>query len=380
MTLRYDHTSEWLETDGLGGFASGTATGVRTRRYHALLLTAVTPPTGRFALVNGFDAWVETCMGTFALSSQQYVSNIVHPDGAQRIETFESDPWPRWRFRLEDGACIEHELFIRHGLPCIILSWRLLEPKVGVTLTVRPFLSGRDYHALHHKNSAFRFEAEIQNGVVTWRPYPDVPAITALANGAYTHQPDWYRNFLYEEEQRRGLEHTEDLATPGFFRWSLTQGEAVLILAAETQSTRLRSLIDASVQKFVQTARVAERRHRQQFPSRLHRSADAYLVRRGNGKTIIAGYPWFTDWGRDTFIALRGLCLATGKLEEAHAILLAWAGTVSEGMLANRFPDQGEAPEFNSVDASLWYIIAVHEFFEAIAIHKQLRLPSRSVM
>jgi predicted glycogen debranching enzyme len=111
----------------------------------------------------------------------------------------------------------------------------------------------------------------------------------------------------------------------------------------------------------------AERKRRARFPSRLHRSADAYLVRRGQGKTVIAGYPWFTNWGRDTFIALRGLCLATGRLDDARDILLDWAGTVSEGMLPNLFPDRGSVPEFNSVDASLWYIIAVHDFFQATA-------------
>src|SRR5207248_7247960 len=110
--------------------------------------------------------------------------------------------------------------------------------------------------------------------------------------------------------------------------------------------------------------RGAERARRDAFPTSLHRAADAYLVRRGAGRTIIAGYPWFTDWGRDTFIALRGLCLATGRLEEARKILLVWAKAVSEGMLPNRFPDGGASPEYNSVDASLWFIIAAHEFLE----------------
>src|SRR5207248_1494614 len=113
--------------------------------------------------------------------------------------------------------------------------------------------------------------------------------------------------------------------------------------------------------------RAAERARRDAFPTSLHRAADAYLVRRGAGRTIVAGYPWFTDWGRDTFIALRGLCLATGRLEDARDILIEWAGVVSEGMLPNRFPDRGEEPEFNSVDASLWYVVAVQEFLDRAA-------------
>src|SRR5712692_2473308 len=363
--------AEWLEADGLGGFASGTVGGMRTRRYHALLLTAVTPPTGRFVLVNGFDAWVDTPAGTSALSSQLYSPDVVHPDGTQQIESFAVEPWPRWCFLLEDGTRIEHEIFARHDAPIVVLSWRLTEPRVGVTLSLRPFLSGRDYHALHHENPAFRFDAEVQDGRVIWHPYPDVPGIIAFSNGTYTHQPDWYRNFLYKEEQARGLDHTEDLATPGTFRWSLSQGEAVLILAAEDPKSGMLSLIDIPAHKYLQTLRAAERQRRQRFPSRLHRAADAYLVRRSEGKTIVAGYPWFTDWGRDTFIALRGLCLATGRLDDARDILLAWAGTVSEGMLPNRFPDRGDAPEFNSADASLWYIIAVHDFLQAIAAKKR---------
>src|SRR5262245_45675504 len=119
-------SQEWLEPDGLGGFASGTVSGIRTRRYHALLLTATTPPTGRVALVNGFDAWVETASGAYPLTSQNYTPEVVHPDGVKRIESFEPEPWPRWRFRLEDGTVIEQELFAVHDSPTVVMSWRLV--------------------------------------------------------------------------------------------------------------------------------------------------------------------------------------------------------------------------------------------------------------
>ncbi|TAJ27470.1 MAG: glycogen debranching protein, partial [Nitrospirae bacterium] len=374
-----DLKAEWLEADGLGGFASGTVSGIRTRRYHALLLAALTPPAGRMVLVNGCDAWVETPAGTFALSSQRYMPDVVHPDGMSRIENFEPEPWPRWTFCLEDGTVIEQELFVPHDVSAVVLSWRLRDQATGVTLHVRPFFSGREYHALHHENAAFRFEPERDDvegdgagGTrLVWHPYPGVPGVVAVANGTYRHQPDWFRNFLYEEERNRGLEFAEDLASPGFFRWDLSAGEAVWILATDkTQSEWLRLPAARCLEKL----RAAERGRRRQFPSRLHRSADAYLVRRGSGKTIVAGYPWFTDWGRDTFIALRGLCLATGRLDDARAILLQWAGAVSEGMLPNLFADQGDKPEFNSVDASLWYVVAVHDFLQAMDVAKR-RLP-----
>ncbi len=367
--------NEWLEVDGLGGFASGTVAGIRTRRYHGLLLTAATPPTGRVLLVNGFDAWVETPAGSFALSSQAYPPDVTHPDGARRIEAFEAEPWPRWRFRLEDGTEIEQEIFVRNGASVTVLSWRLRSRKRDVRLSVRPLLSGRDYHALHHQNPHFRFEPETHDGRLVWRPYPGLPGIVVLSNGEYAHQPDWYRNFLYEEERARGLDFTEDLASPGIFRWDLSTSEAVLILAAEGQESATLPQ-GASAEACVKSLRDAETRRRR-FASRLHRAADAYLVRRGTGKTIVAGYPWFTDWGRDTFIALRGLCLATGRFAEAQQILLEWAGAVSEGMLPNRFPDRGDAPEFNSVDASLWYVAAVHDFLRVMEAEER-KVPARN--
>jgi predicted glycogen debranching enzyme len=311
---------EWLEADGRGGFASGTATGVRTRRYHALLLVAATPPTGRMVLVNGFDAWVGTPHGRFALSSQLYTPGVTHPDGARRITAFETDPWPRWRFGLDDGLVVEHEIFVPKGAAVAAICWRLARRAPGVTLFVRPFLSGRDYHALHYENSAFHFAADASGGRVVWHPYQGIPGIIAASNGAYTHQPDWYRNFQYDQERARGLDFAEDLASPGIFQWDLSAGEAVWILAADGhEGDALRA--DESAVSCIKRLRAAEHKRRP-VPSRLVRAADAYLVQRRDGKTIVAGYPWFTDWGRDAFIALRGLCLATGRLHDAREILV----------------------------------------------------------
>src|SRR5687768_13073227 len=154
-------TQEWLEADGLGGLASGMATGIRTRRYHALLLAAITPPTGRFVLVNGFDAWIETDKGRLPISSQYYAPDVLHPDGATRIEAFVAQPWPQWIFRLPDGTRIEQEIFVSKGEPLTLLRWNVLGPTKNLKLCVRPFLSGRDYHGLHKTNSAFCFEANV---------------------------------------------------------------------------------------------------------------------------------------------------------------------------------------------------------------------------
>ena len=364
MNLTQLTQNEWLEADGLGGFASGTVSGIRTRRYHALLLTATKPPAGRLVLVNGFDAAVETATGSSALSSQQYTPDIIHPDGARRIVEFKSEPWPKWIFALEDGTKIEQELFLVHGASIVALSWRLLNATAKATLTVRPFLSARDYHSMHHENPAFQFHPEINDRRLIWHPYPGVPGIVALHNGSYQHQPEWYRNFVYQQERERGLDFTEDIAAPGSFRWELSAGPAILIFAADGFCNE-RLPVERSTEEMFGKLRAAEHQRRRQFLTPLHRAADNYLVKRGNGKTIVAGYPWFTDWGRDTFISLRGLCLAAERLDDARDILLEWSNVVSEGMLPNLFPDQGDRPEYNSVDASLWYIVAVHDFLAA---------------
>jgi predicted glycogen debranching enzyme len=353
---------EWLEADGLGGFASGTVSGIRTRRYHGLLVPATAPPAGRTVLLNGFDAWVEISGESIPISSQRYGPDVLYPDGANRLRSFLLNPWPVWRFGLREDLVIEQELFALHGSPTVALSWKLVGDFSGpAKLRIRPLVSGRDFHSTHHENGSFRFEATLRLDTVIWHPYQDLPIIRIRSNGHYSHEPCWYRNFLYREEQRRGLDCAEDLASPGVFEWEISGGPAVWILSSVEAGT---GEAEAALGQY-HALRTEEQARRESFPSALYRAGDAYIVRRGEGKTIIAGYPWFGDWGRDTFIALRGLCLATGRLDDAHDILIQWAGAVSEGMLPNRFPDRGETPEFNSVDASLWYIIAVHDYLHA---------------
>ena len=364
MALLMNKAHEWLEADGLGGFASGTSLGVRTRRYHALLLASASPPTERFALVNGVDSWIQDGSERHALTRHRYKGETpVAPSAEQR---FEPAPWPRWTTRLPSGGEIVHELFVPKGAPAAVLTWRLLPSHASspVRLRVRPLMSGRDYHALHHVNPRFDFVPTRLGSVLRWQVYTGVPAVMAASNGAYEHAPDWYYRFYYEQEHERGFDALEDLASPGVFEFDLTKGEAVLILAADTPGLPA-DLATCEPSEWMRRARVAEHTRRSVLGGSLERAADAYIVKRDNAATIIAGYPWFADWGRDTFIALRGLCIATGRLVEARSILLRWAGEVSEGMLPNRFPDDGGEPEFNSVDASLWFVIAAHELIEA---------------
>jgi predicted glycogen debranching enzyme len=351
--------AEWLEADGLGGFASGPVRGPRTRRYQALLLTATTPPTGRIVQVNGIEADVETDDGIVALSTHHYLPDVLHPDGWRRIVAFERTPWPIWTFRVSADITVQQEVFVARDTCETVLRWRLLTAGRSCRLRLRPLLSGRDYHALHRENVAFDFTALNWAGNVSWRPYGDLPAIAASTNGSYTHEPQWFRNVLYTAERDRGLDHVEDLASPGTFTWDLHPGrDAVLILRAG-DGLNLRPEAHAC------NLAEIERRRRTRIAEDFGVAADSYLADRGRAKTLLAGFPWFTDWGRDTFIAMRGLMIARGRLTEAAEILDAWVETISEGMLPNRFLDQAAMPEYNAVDSSLWFIIAGHELLAA---------------
>lgn len=353
---------EWLETDGLGGYAMGTAAGICTRRYHALLCAATRSPGGRMVLVNALEVFVELPDGRrFALSSHRYRGGILYPDGAERIARFTWTPWPRWVFSLEDGSRVMQELLVMHGTAALAVRWRREGSGVPARLWVRPLMSGRDFHALHRENPAFRFGAEQHADFIAWQPYANVPSVTARSNGDYRHDPDWYRNFSYSEEAARGFPCEEDLATPGVFTFDLATGAAadaaVLMFAAgESEANRGGGVEPLALVERVFAAEAVRREGLAQTP--LRRAADAYLVRGAGGTTVIAGYPWFGGWGRDTFIALRGLALSTGRLDDARGALLSWSAVLSAGMLPNRFDETEGMPEYNSVDASLWFVVA----------------------
>lgn len=369
---------EWLEADGFGGFASGTAGMLRTRRYHALLLSATRAPGGRMVLVNGVEVWLEAHGQRFPLSMQRYGPDVIYPDLRGSLDSFDTVLWPTWRVRVDARTVAITEAFVSKATGATVLRWRLEGNGLGdlgvPVLKVRPLLSGRDYHALHHENPAFNFSAQISGdqSCVSWQPYGGLPVVGAATNGVYTHAPDWYRNFCYVREQERGLDYREDLATPGVFSFDIASGEAVMILSASSASSAsgksdtATSILIANDKTTAATHAAylaqTEQQRRNALGSRLQRSADAYIVTRNEGRTMLAGFPWFTDWGRDTFIAMRGLLIASNRLDDAEAILLEWAGTLSEGMLPNRFPDYGDAPEYNSVDASLWFVVALHEY------------------
>ncbi len=354
-----DLDAEWLEADGLGGFASGTVGQIRTRRYHGLLVSAVRPPLDRHVLVSGLETWVVAGDRRIALSSQRYASDVVHPDGISRLVEFNREPWPSWRFDLGGGAEIVQELIALHGSPIVLVTFRLVGELEGARIETRPLLAMRPFHSLRHEGGAFSFDPECRADRITFRPTPEGPGVSIGFDGTYRHEPCWYHRFSYLEEQARGLDFEEDLASPGTFLCNFVRGEACLLLSRSGADSE-RVMGDARLGALVGEIRQREAMRRGTFSSPKERAADQFLVRRGQGKTIIAGYPWFGDWGRDTFISLRGI----GRFDDARDILLEWAPLVDGGMLPNRFADQGEAPEYNSVDASLWFAVVVGELLD----------------
>ncbi|MGF1508216.1 MAG: amylo-alpha-1,6-glucosidase [Myxococcota bacterium] len=339
--------NEWLEADGLGGFAMGTTTGIRSRRYHALRCSALRPPSDRRMSLVGVEAWVESEGGTHFISSHRYGDgggSVVHPDGIDRIQSFAPEPWPTWNYQVPGGQ-VRFELLVPRGRPVTILRWM---SSLKGRLFVRPMLADRDFHSLQKKNDAFRFGVRTRPGRFWFKSYDDAPELVVDTDATYVHEPEWFLNFTYPMEVARGLDDGEDLASPGVFVFDLDPGRPVHWVASLDGIDSAPALV------------AAERARRLDLPP-LQRALESYLVRRGEGLTVIAGYPWFGDWGRDTFIALRGIRHLPEGATIASAILKGWAGVVSQGMLPNRFPDRGDEPEYNAVDASLWYVLAARD-------------------
>jgi predicted glycogen debranching enzyme len=350
--------AEWLESDGLGGFASGTVGTLRTRRYHGLLLSALTPPTARAMLVPGIEAWVEGEWGRVPLVGQRYAPDVVHPDITAWLTAFTRGPWPTWTYTLPNGGVVAMEVLVARGMARTYLRWTA-RGAGAVVLHVRPLLATRDYHGLQRENGAAKLESFASDERVIWQLYDGASRTACASNGRWRDDPTWFRQFLYADEQARGLDAIEDLASPGELSFDLGAMPAVAVLGMTAALGGVPG--GAALISHVEAVAHAERARRLALGGPLEQSADTYFVKRGSGRSIVAGYPWFTDWGRDTFIAMRGLCLATGRLDEGRDILLAWAGAVDRGMVPNRFPDGTEPPEYNSVDASLWFVVVCHE-------------------
>jgi predicted glycogen debranching enzyme len=359
--LREATAREWLETNGLGGFASSTLAGLNTRRYHGLLVAATRPPVGRTVLLSKLEETLVVAGRRYELSANQY-PGAVYPRGHQFMTRFRLDPFPVFTYRVE-GFELERAVVMLHGENTTCVRYSLRQVDAGerdVRLEVRPLVAFRDYHALTHENDALDSSVRVEEGLLTVTPYEGLPALHFAHEGGEAETNGyWYRNFTYVEEQARGLDSTEDLFSPFALKFDLGRRDEVSIIASteRREACRVGELIRVEVERRNEV--LGSSLAGDEAVRALTAAADQYVVARGEQKTVIAGYHWFGDWGRDTMIALPGLTLVTGRFDTARSILAEFARHVSEGMLPNRFTEADEAPEYNTVDATLWYFEAV---------------------
>ncbi len=351
---------EWLETNGLGGFASATIAGVNTRRYHGLLTAATKPPVGRLLLLSKLEEVLTIDGRRFELSANRY-PGVVHPSGYQYLKGFRLDPFPIFTYQVE-GIEIEKRVFLVHGQNTVVVEYQVTSDR-PCDLEIRPLIAFRDYHGTTHRNGALNPAVGIAEGKVTVIPYAGLPALWFAHTGAAIDSTgDWYMNFQFDRERERGLDDNEDLFNPfaAHFHFNASGSAALIASLSPQDASKAAELREREVER--RAAIVAAAPSKDPFVQALTAAADQFIVDRGDLKSIIAGYHWFSDWGRDTMIALPGLTLVTGRPEIAKSILLAFAESVDQGMLPNRFPDAGETPEYNTVDATLWFFEAIRSF------------------
>jgi predicted glycogen debranching enzyme len=354
---------EWLETNGIGGFACSTIIGLNTRRYHALLTAATKPPVGRVVLLSKMEETLVVGEERFELGANRY-KDVIHPQGFEYQASFRLDPFPVYQYRCGDVQ-LEKTVFLVHGENTVVVQYELKRAVRGraCTLEVRPLVAFRDYHGTTHANDAINRNVVVQPGTASITPYPGLPSLN-FAYHAESIDPTgfWFYSFEYERERERGLDSLEDLYSPFMLRFDLAQYSLASIVAStiDHSSSEASQLRENERQRRSRIARASPLAD--PFATLLATAADQFIVARGDQKSVIAGYPWFADWGRDTMISLPGLTLVTGRYDDARNILRAFAGSINQGMLPNRFPDSGEAPEYHTVDATLWMFHAVHEF------------------
>ena len=354
---------EWLETNGLGGWASSSIIGCNTRRYHSLLVAAIVPPADRMALVSKLDETIVTPLGRHELGVNNY-GGVIHPHGNDYQTSFTKDLFPEFTYDVA-GIKLKKTIAMAHGENTTLVVYEIIEAEQPFVLELLPLFSVRGYHGLMRANDAVHREANFSGGVFKTKLYDDTPDIFIKVPGSdYDHNPNWYFHFNYDIERSRGLDFVEDLFAYGNFTISLKQGDSLGIIISTDDPTG-REAHELFRKEQNRKKELLKEQPDDETLRQLVLAADQFVVKRDEDlKTIIAGYHWFTDWGRDTMISLPGLCLRTGHYMDAKKILEAFAKTVSQGMLPNRFQDNGEPPEYNNVDGTLWYFIAIYKYLQ----------------
>src|ERR1041385_1049070 len=367
-------TREWLETNGIGGFSSSTIIGLNTRRYHGLLTAATKPPVGRLVMLSKLEETLVIDGRRYELSANQY-PGLIHPQGFSYQTDFRIDPFPTFTYEIE-GLRLMKSVFMVQGENTSVVQYELTgENKSDVRLEVRPLMAFRDYHSTTHENDALNSHIETEPGRITFKPYADLPALHLTHDESEVEASGfWYRNFQYAIEQERGLDFEEDLFNPCKLTFNLNSKTKVSIVA----STEQHDGANGDALRKIEVERRTTSKN--DVFTLLRTAADQFIVAREGGETVIAGYHWFSDWGRDTMIALPGLTLVNGRWDIAKDILAEFANHVDQGMLPNRFPDTGEAPEYNTVDATLWFFEAVRSLMQYTGDYEFVRTNLYSVL
>ena len=356
-------SKEWLVTNGLGGYASSTIIGENTRRYHGLLVAAFNPPTQRNVLVSKIEEQLQVNGTNYWLSTNSFPS-VTHPEGYKWLESFERKPLPESVF-ASNTFRLAKTVFMVYKKNTTIVAYDNIGFK-PVTLTLNPLYVFRDYHSLFRESGYFDFYTEAtENQLKIFPHYGAAPFFVHFTKGQFEAQSSWYNNFEYDQERERGLDFQEDAKSIGTITLDLAVGEkAYLVFSTEEIPTD----VNPDILKIQEINRLHALSFdvKDEFLGDLLVSGDQFLVHRQStdSSTLIAGYHWFTDWGRDTMIAMRGLTIATSKQEISKSILRTFLKYLDQGMLPNRFPDQGEAPEYNTFDATLWLFVVLYEYYE----------------
>jgi len=375
LTLETPHAdksleTEWLLTNSRGGFASGTIAGCNTRRYHGLLTGSLNPPANRIVTISN-------CRETLIISGREVTLGCfefegkLSAEGAGLLTKFSKDTGVHFDYDL--GAVrVTKSVYLLPDSDIVAIVYDFPTVDKEFDFLARPLVAMRDFHSLQKSGSALSALPD-DYGVAVRAVHSDM-GVLFLRAGRMSFEQDaqWWYNFLYRREKQRGQEYLEDLWSPGVFRCHIDAPDRIILWAglsrfadtAETVELDLDIVLDSLILREKElTAGVKGDDNR---ASRLYSAAGAFVIERqitGEPRTtILAGYPWFLDWGRDTFISLPGLLLCTGRLNEAADVLKTFAQAVSEGMIPNRFDDYGAEPHYNSIDASLWFVHAAFEY------------------
>lgn len=377
---------EWLATNGIGGFAMGTIAGTLTRRYHGLLIAALKPPLGRTLMLAKVDETVAYQGSDYKIHNNRWANGSVEPNGHHYLERFHLEgTTPVWTYALAD-ALLQKRIWMQPGENTTYIRYTLARGLAPVKMYAKAFVNYRDYHAT---TLAGDWEATIETlheAGMKITAYPTAAPLYLFCQGGKVWPEAewyWYEDFFLSLEEYRGFSDvTEDHLYPGTFEIVLQPGESATIIASAEEAPNLDGAAALAARQAYEAA-LWQQAGGNDDPAwrQLALAADQFIVRRAapgdaDGRSVIAGYPWFSDWGRDTMIALPGLTLTTGRAQDAAKILRTFAQFVDQGMLPNRFPDVGEQPEYNTVDATLWYFEAVRAYVAAtgdLALARDLR-------